>query len=181
MHSDAPARQISRARPVLLLVGGPAGVGKSTLARAWYAARARAAHVPLDEVRHLIVAGRADPQQPGSLQSEQYTFSVRACVALARIFIEDGYDVAVDDVLEPATFERDWRPLLDELAWRLVIVLPDLEVVPRRSQAREKRVLEAHSRAQHAACAAWSPEYLVDTTGLTVEESLALGRRVSGT
>lgn len=57
MNSNAPARQISRALPMLLLVGGPAGAGKSTLARAWCAAPARAAHVQLDEVRHLIVAG----------------------------------------------------------------------------------------------------------------------------
>src|SRR6266508_2352305 len=75
---------------ILLLLGGPAGAGKSTLARAWSAARCRAAHIELDEVRHLIVAGRADPQQPSSVQSEQYALSVRACVALARTFLEDG-------------------------------------------------------------------------------------------
>ena len=135
----------------------------------------------LDEVRHLIVAGRADPQQPGALQSEQYALAVRATVALARTFIGGGYDVAVDDVLEPAAFDRDWRPLLDGLDWRLVIVLPDLEEVLRRSRAREKRVLENHSRAQHAACAGWPAEYRIDTTHLTVDESLALVRQVSGT
>jgi predicted kinase len=70
---------------VLPLLGGPAGAGKSTLARAWCAARGRAAHVQLDEVRHLIVAGRADPQQPGPLQSEQYALSARATMALARV------------------------------------------------------------------------------------------------
>jgi chloramphenicol 3-O-phosphotransferase len=166
---------------VLLLLGGPAGAGKSTLARAWCATRARAVHVQLDEIRHLIVAGRADPQQSGSLQSEQYTLSVRASLALTHTFIVGGYDVAVDDVLEPAAFKREWRPLLQELDWRVVIVLPELEEVLRRSRTREKRVLEAHTRAQHAACAAWPPGYRVDTTGLTVEQSLALVRAASST
>jgi hypothetical protein len=138
-------------------------------------------HVQLDEVRHLIVAGRADPQQPGPLQSEQYALSVRATVALTGTFAAGGYDVVVDDVLEPGAFERYWRPSLDKLDWRLVIVLPDLEEVLRRSRAREKRVREQHSRAQHAACAAWAPEYRVDTTCLCIEESLALVRRASGT
>src|SRR5688572_5068645 len=126
-----------RPASVLLLLGGPAGAGKSTVARAWCASRASAAHVQLDEVRHLIVAGRADPQQAGPLQSNQYTLSVRASLALARTLLEAGYDVAVDDVLEPAAFERDWRPLLHGLDWRIVIVLPDLEEVLRRSRPRE--------------------------------------------
>jgi predicted kinase len=161
---------------VLILFGGPADAGKSTLARAWCATRPRAVHVELDQVRHLIVAGRADPQQPGALQSEQYALSVRACCALARVFIESGYDVAVDDVLELPAFERYWRPLLGGLDWRPLIVLPSLEEVLRRSRRRAKRVLEAHSRAQHAACAAWPAEHRVDTTGLSLDRSLALVR-----
>ena len=166
---------------MLILFGGPAGAGKSTLARAWCATRPRAAHVELDEVRDLIVAGRADPQQPGSLQGEQYALSVRACCALARVFLADGYDVAVDDVLEPAAFDRYWRPLLDGLDWRVLVLLPTLEEVLRRSHARPKRVLEQHSRAQHAACAAWPAQQRVDTTGLTPAQSLALVRATTGT
>ena len=181
MTGSAPTRHTKQSGGVVLLLGGPAGAGKSTLARAWCAARGRAAHVQLDEVRHLIVAGRADPQQPGPLQSEQYALGVRATVALARTFVEGGYDVAVDDVLEPAAFDRYWRTLLDGLAWRLVVVLPDLEEVLRRSRAREKRVLEVHTRAQHAACAGWPPAHRIDTTHLRVDESLALVRQVSGT
>jgi predicted kinase len=166
---------------VLILFGGPAGAGKSTLARAWCATRQRAAHIELDEVRGLIVAGRADPQQPGSLQGEQYALSVRACCALARTFLEEGYDVALDDVLEPAAFERYWRPLLDGVDWRLVVVLPALEEVLRRSRLRAKRVLDEHSRAQHAACSAWPADVRIDTTELTLDESLVLVHAAAGT
>jgi predicted kinase len=134
---------------VLILFGGPAGAGKSTLARAWCATRPRAAHVELDEVRHLIVAGRADPQAPGAPQSEQYALSVRACCALARVFLEDAYDVAVDDVLEPAAFERYWRPHLAGMDWRLVVILPVLEEVlhPRRGVRPLPRAQRALRRA----------------------------------
>jgi N-acetylglutamate synthase-like GNAT family acetyltransferase/chloramphenicol 3-O-phosphotransferase len=162
---------------VLVLFGGPAGAGKSTLAAAWCATRSRAAHVELDAVRQLIVAGRADPQEGGSVQSAQYALSVRACCALARAFDADGYDVAVDDVLEPAAFEREWRPALAGLEWRLVVLLPRLEEVLARSSGRAKRVREEHSRAQHATCGAWAGEHRIDTTGLSVDESLALLRR----
>lgn len=156
----------------LVLFGGPAGAGKSTLARAWCATRERAAHVELDAVRELIVAGRADPQRPTGLQGEQYVLSVDATLALARSFLAAGYDVAVDDTLEPAPFEAHWRPRLDGLDWRLVVVLPSLAETLARSARRAKRVLEVHTRAQHAASGGWEPEYRVDTTGLTVAESL---------
>ena len=163
---------------VLLLFGGPAGAGKSTLAAAWCAARARAAHVQLDHVRDLIVAGRADPRQPGPLQSEQYELSVAACCALASSFAQSGYDVAVDDVLLPPAFEAHWRPALHGLEPRVVIVLPTLEETLRRSRAREKRVPEEIIRRQHEASLRWPERYRIDTTGLGVDESLALVERV---
>jgi chloramphenicol 3-O-phosphotransferase len=166
---------------LLALFGGPAGAGKSTLARAWCGTRAQAVHIELDRVREMIIAGRADPQQPGERQAEQYRLGVRACVALARAFLESGYDVAVDDVFDPAAFDRDWRPLIDRLSWRMVIVLPSLEATLERSRARAKRVLERHTRDQHAASRGWPGQLRVDTTGLSVEESLRLVQRVLGT
>ena len=159
---------------LLVLFGGPAGAGKSTLAAAWCATRGRAVHIQLDAVRELIVAGRADPQQPSALQTEQYVLSVGACCALARVFLDAGYDAAVDDTLEPAPFEDYWRPLLSGIAWQIVIVLPTLADTLARSAQRRKRVLEAHARAQHAAAQGWPEHCRVDTSGLTAEESLVL-------
>jgi GNAT superfamily N-acetyltransferase/chloramphenicol 3-O-phosphotransferase len=165
---------------MLVLFGGPAGAGKSTLARAWCAIRPRAAHVELDIVRATLVSGLANPQDGGSAQSEQYALAVRACCALARVWLDGGFDVAIDDVLEPGAFERYWRPALAGLDWRLVVVLPQLETVLERSRTREKRVREEHTRAQHAACSAWPPELRVDTSALSVEQSLAAAERVLG-
>lgn len=165
---------MARDAGLLVLFGGPAGAGKSTLARAWCATRARAVHIQLDVVREMIVAGRADPQQPNALQADQYVLAVSACCALAGVFLEAGYDVAVDDTLESAPFEAYWRPILPTTDWRVVIVLPTLAETLARSVRRRKRVLEVHSRAQHAAAYGWPEPYRIDTTGLAVEESLAL-------
>ena len=159
---------------LLVLFGGPAGAGKSTLARAWCATRSRAVHIELDAVREMIVVGRADPQQPNALQADQYVLAVSACCALAGVFLRAGYDVAVDDTLEPAPFEAYWRPRLPTTEWRVVIVLPSLAETLARSARRGKRVLELHSRAQHAAAHGWPGSYRIDTTGLSIEESVPL-------
>lgn len=133
-----------------------------------------AVHIELDAIREMIVAGRADPQRPSGLQSEQYVLSVAACCALGRVFYDAGYDVAIDDVLPPDAFHAHWKPLLADFEWRVVIVLPNLAATLARSARRTKRVLEIHTRAQHAASAGWPDGVRIDTTGLTVEQSLPL-------
>lgn len=159
---------------MVVLFGGPAGSGKSTLARAWCATRPRAAHIELDEVRHLIVSGLADPQETGTLQAEQYELAVDASCRLAHAFFDGGYDVAVDDVFEPAAFDRYWRPRLDGVPWKLVVVLPSLDQTIGRAAGRTKRVREEHIRTQHERCAEWEAAVRVDTTGLDLAQSLAL-------
>jgi chloramphenicol 3-O-phosphotransferase len=158
----------------IVLFGGPAGAGKSTLARAWCATRPRATLIELDDVRSLIVSGLADPQEPGDLQEEQYALSVGATCTLARTFASEGYDAAVADVVEPTAFEQCWRPQLEGCDWQLIILLPSLEETLARSASRQKRVLERHTREQHRRTSEWPEDLQIDTTRLSVEGSLEL-------
>jgi chloramphenicol 3-O-phosphotransferase len=158
----------------VVLFGGPAGAGKSTLARAWCATRAQAAHIELDEIRHLIVNGLVDPQESGDLQAAQYALSVKATCTLARTFASGGCDVAIDDVFEPDALEHYWRPQLDGLQWRLIVLLPSLDATLARSRQREKQVREEHTQMQHSRCSTWDEAVRIDTTGLDVEKSLEL-------
>src|SRR5262245_28989755 len=97
---------------MIVLFGGPAGSGKSTVAHQWCLRRKRAVHIEHDSVLGLIVAGLADHQAVSTEQAQQYIDSVRACCALARSFAESGYDVAVDDVLDPESTASFWIPQL---------------------------------------------------------------------
>jgi chloramphenicol 3-O-phosphotransferase len=156
----------------MVMFTGPAGAGKTTLARAWCATRRRAVHVELDEVRHLIVSGLVDPQTVGPAQAEQYDTSVAACCALVREFIRRGYDVAVDDAVDPDEFERYWLPRLGSIKCSVVVVRPSLKVVLERGTGRSKRVRPDVVRNQHAAASRWPTERTIDTTVQSIEESL---------
>ena len=160
---------------MLVLFGGAAGAGKSALAQAWCNTRPRAAHIQLDEFRELIVAGLADPRVKGDEQAAQFLLSVSACCALAREFDRSGYDVAIDDVLYPGhAFDDSWRKGLADIDWRLVIVHPSLAETLHRSSSRAKRVPEFLTREQHDLMSAWPAVHRIDTTGLTVPDSLGL-------
>jgi ribosomal protein S18 acetylase RimI-like enzyme/chloramphenicol 3-O-phosphotransferase len=162
----------------MVMFVGPAGAGKSTLAKAWCITRPRAVHVELDEVRHLIVSGRANPQEPGPLQKKQYGTSVAACCALVREFVWSGYDVAVDDAVNPEGFEAHWLPRLGGIEFSVVVVRPSLEAVLERGGGRSKLVRPDVVREQHAATSRWPTRLTIDTTGQSVEESLETARRL---
>jgi len=162
----------------MVMFTGPAGAGKTTLARAWCATRRRSVHVELDAVRHLIVSGLVDPQTTGPDQAEQYDTSVAACCALVREFIGRGYDVAVDDATDPGGFERHWLPRLGSIEYSVVVVRPGLKVALERGAGRSKRVRSDVARDQHAAASRWPAGQTIDTTGQSIEESLETVRRL---
>ena len=143
---------------MIVLFGGAAGVGKTTVARLWCESRVRFVHIQLDAIRDLIVSSLTDPQVPTAEQSAQYSHSVAACTALARSFARAGYDVAVDDIFEPKPTRELWLPQLRGFDVRFV--------------ARQKRVLEQHIRAQHASMSAWPPLHRVDSREQTPAQTL---------
>ena len=161
----------------LILFGGPAGAGKSTLAWAWCRGRERSVQIELDQVRASIVGGYVDPQLTSDAQGRQYEDAVRACCAMARSYLTDAYDVTIDDTLYKEAYELVWRPALGEMEASVVILLPDLATTLRRAGERDKDVADSLIVAQHHAAARWPASQRLDTTGLTVEASLAAAVR----
>ena len=168
---------------IVLLLAGPAGAGKSTLARAWCHTRLVAAHVQLDTVRDLLVQGLVDPRAVGDPgQAEQWQASVNATCALVRPFAESGIDVAVDDLMLPADAEDLWQPMLNGLWTHLVVVLPSLEETLARGRSRDKQVPKNLVTSQHDVSARWPRQRQLNTTGQTVGEGVnALLERMSTT
>jgi adenylylsulfate kinase-like enzyme len=72
-------------RPFVLLLSGPAGAGKTTVARAWASIQQRpTAHISLDDVRDFVKSGYAHPPDGWNAAVEQQHHLARqGCATLA--------------------------------------------------------------------------------------------------
>lgn len=69
----------------IYLVVGPPAVGKSTTSRALAARFPRSVHIPVDDLRHMVVAGLALPVAEWSDElTRQVTLARNAAIAMAR-------------------------------------------------------------------------------------------------
>ncbi len=97
--------------PEVLIITGPHGVGKSSVAQALAERYDRVAHIPVDALRHFITpTGYVSPGKPGF--ERQHALAVRNACALARNFLQERIAVIVDDVV---TTMPDLEAYLTEL------------------------------------------------------------------
>lgn len=162
--------------PVAVLLIGPAGAGKTTLARYWADHRgAPTAHISLDDVREWVRCGFADPQSGWNEHSEaQYRLARRTCGFAARNFLANGISCIIDDAVFP-----DW-PVVGLGGWKRhvgpgllpVVLLPGLEVVLARNAARSgnRRLPDEDVARIHGRMAGWygSGLSIIDNSQLDV-------------
>ncbi|WP_405696202.1 Pro-rich N-terminal domain-containing protein [Streptomyces sp. NBC_01185] len=183
-----PAEPGTGAATLAVLLIGPAGAGKTTVAKLW-AARRRVptAHVSLDDVREWVCSGFADPQAGWNDHSEaQYRLARRTCGFAARNFLANGISCILDDAVFPD------RPVVGLGGWKRhvgpgllpVVLLPGLEVVLERNAARSgnRRLSDEEVARIHGRMAGWygsglpiidNSTYDVETTARVLDDVLA--------
>ncbi|HEY7467237.1 MAG TPA: AAA family ATPase [Dehalococcoidia bacterium] len=84
--------------PDVLILTGPPGAGKSTVADALAERYDRVAHVDVDTLRHFITpTGYVSPGKPGFERHQ--ALAIRNACALARNFLEERIAVIIDGVV----------------------------------------------------------------------------------
>ncbi|MFF3763986.1 AAA family ATPase [Streptomyces sp. NPDC001922] len=168
--------------PVAVLLIGPAGAGKTTVARHWAdTRRVPTAHISLDDVREWVRSGFADPQSGWNDNSEaQYRLARRTCGFAARNFLANGISCILDDAVFPD------RPTVGLGGWKRhvgpgllpVVLLPGLEIVLERNAERtgNRRLSDEEVAMIHGKMAGWygSGLPIIDNSQLDVPTTARL-------
>ncbi|MGW1023537.1 Pro-rich N-terminal domain-containing protein [Streptomyces sp. NPDC002577] len=163
MPSTPPAQGAAdpASTTLAVLLIGPAGAGKTSVARYWAdQRRVPTAHISLDDVREWVRSGFANPQSGWNDNSEaQYRLARRTCGFAARNYLANGISCILDDAVFPD------RPVVGLGGWKRhvgpgllpVVLLPGLDVVLERNAERagNRRLTDEEVARIHGRMAGW--------------------------
>ncbi|MER6805781.1 MULTISPECIES: Pro-rich N-terminal domain-containing protein [Streptomyces] len=167
------------ATAIAVLLIGPAGAGKTSVAKYWADhRRVPTAHISLDDVREWVRSGFADPQSGWNDNSEaQYRLARRTCGFAARNFLANGISCILDDAVFPD------RPAVGLGGWKRhvgpgllpVVLLPGLDIVLERNAERSgnRRLSDEEVARIHGRMAGWygSGLPIIDNSQLGIPET----------
>lgn len=151
--ADGLAHNARVPRPPLVLTGGPA-VGKTATSRHIANGRPRCAVLDVDDIRHLIVSGAVAPWRGMEGERQQRLGVTNAC-ALAKNFLDAGFEVIIADVLTPTTVELYRRDLPGCVVVHLIVTRDEAS---RRASTRPVWLTDAEFDALHEADASNPPD-----------------------
>lgn len=154
----------------VIIVTGPAGAGKSSVAAALCERFDRMVHIEVDTLRHMVRAGYRHPWIEGDAQAtEQLLLATRNAAAIARECVALRYAVVIDDVAQ-SSVAAQYREALAGIDAHVhfVTLLPSLEVSLARDTDRSAsipdRVRALHAEFSAEAAAGELPGIVLDTS-----------------
>jgi chloramphenicol 3-O-phosphotransferase len=167
-------------KPTIFLISGTPGAGKSSVAHAIATQSGRGVRISVDDIRDLVVAGRADPVPTWSDECElQFAIARRNSLIMAANWHAAGFTVCIDDVVFPPNIDA----VIAELGLDIqrVILQPTLTTALQRNATRTHKLFDTnvlipvltrlHGEFAMVRHPLWPH---IDTTNQTIAESAAM-------
>jgi adenylate kinase family enzyme len=119
---------------------GPCAAGKNTVATLVARSVDKGVHIDIDRLRAMVVQPHKAPWEGEEGKAQQRLAIENGCI-LAQQFIQEGYSVAISDLLSDST-ARVYKKLLHEYPFKIIRLIPSFSEVKKRDVARGQRLKE---------------------------------------
>ncbi len=153
----------------VLILTGPAGAGKNTIAHSIAKIREKCAVIDIDLVRWMVLQPHKAPWE-GEGGMLQVKLGIKNGCMLAKNFIEEGYDVIILDVISDETAEV-YKKNLKEFDLKICLLLQNFEEIQKRNVIKrtaltEGRIKELYQMEENLTVF----DKKIDNTNLSSEE-----------
>ena len=125
--------------PPIFVITGQLSAGKSTVSKALLDRYPFGYHIDVDGIREMVTSGLASPLEWTDETDRQFGLATRASAAIARVYSDAGFAVAIEGGLDPVHVEMalEEQGLRDRLVG--IVLHPRLEVALDRNRIRQTK------------------------------------------
>ena len=176
---------------IFLMVGAPA-VGKSSTAKALAGRFPKSIHIPVDDLRDMVVSGLVYPSGDWSSELiEQLGLARKTATQMAMEYGRANFDVVIDDFWDPVSRLAEYDPLCVWPEAYRILLFPSQEVAEGRNRKRSgsEQTNDYIASGIRLVYSSLGPEIerlrdegrlIVDTTDIGIEETADLVLGLAG-
>ncbi len=170
---------------IFLIVGAPA-VGKSSTARALAGRFPKSVHIPVDNLRDMVVSGLVYPSGDWSTELiEQLSLARKTATQMAIEYGKASFDVVMDDFWDPVSRLAEYDKLCVLPGVYRILLYPSQEVAEGRNRKRSgsEQTIEYIASGIQLVYSSLGPEIerlrgegwlVIDTTDVSIEGTVDL-------
>lgn len=122
----------------IVLMTGPPGAGKSTIAGELAKHFPKSLHIQVDHLREMMVNGIATPDGGWTAETDrQFDMARSTATHMAELYADNDVFVIIDDVIVPDGFGEHYAALYDNPTVERVLLLPSQAKLIERMRARD--------------------------------------------